>query len=247
MIGAIKSMVNGAMQPRCVVCDKPLIGRYKLDLWGQSFCEEHGVECLCQNCMRATRPTDLQLPDGRRICEHCKDKVVVKAAHIEWVYSRLLEIFKKNFLTLPEKISIEIISPMQMSQMAHLPKEHTPMGLTQSGGAGFFLSSMQHKIYMRDYLHKVVFGGVLAHELLHVWQNEHRITLPQQYCEGFCNLGTYLFYSYLKNELSEKLMYNMMRSPDPIYGDGFRAVKEIFETQGSHNLEKTMEILKKLR
>lgn len=247
MFDAIKNMMSDLTPKRCAVCDKVLVGRYRVDFWGQGFCEEHGIECLCHNCMRVTRPTDIHLPDGRHICAHCKDKVVVKDAHIEWVYSRLLEIFKNNFLTLPAKISIEIVPLAKMAQLSHAPQDRVPMGLTQSGGSGLFMAPMHHKIYMRDYLHKVVFGGVLAHELLHVWQNEHHIKLPQPYCEGFCNMGTYLFYSYLNNELSEKLVENMMRNPDPIYGDGFRTVKQIFETRGSRNLEKTMEILKNLR
>ena len=35
----------------------------------------------------------------------------------------------------------------------------------------------------------------------------------------------------------------MMKNPDPIYGDGFREVKQIFETEGGRNLEKTIQIL----
>ena len=246
MFSTIKNIISDLSPRRCVVCGKELFGSYKIDCWGQGFCEEHGTECLCQNCMRATGADGVRLMDGRRVCGQCKDKVVIKDAHIDWVYSRLLEIFKKNFLTLPENISIKIVSLTQIAHLAQAPKGREPMGLTHSQHSGLFMATMQHQIYMRDYLHKVVFGGVLAHELLHVWQNEHHITLAPQYCEGFCNLGTYLFYSYLNNELSEKLMESMMRSTDPIYGQGFRRVKEIFETQGNRNLEKTMEILKRL-
>ena len=86
---------------------------------------------------------------------------------------------------------------------------------------------------------------MLAHELLHVWQNEHRVSLPPKFSEGFCNLGTYLFYTYLNNELSTMLAERMMKDPDPIYGEGFREVKQIFETEGENNLEKTIEILQR--
>ena len=246
MFSAIKSVLSDLAPQHCAVCGKVLVGRFKVDCWGQGYCEEHGVECLCQNCMRATGADGVCLMDGRRVCSHCKDKVVIKDVHIEWVYSRLLEIFKSNFLTLPEKISIKIVSLEQLAHLSNGPKDKGLMGLTLSKSSGLLFSAIEHQIYMRDYLHKVVFGGVLAHELLHVWQNEHRITIAPQYCEGFCNLGTYLFYSYLKNELSERLVQNMMQSNDPIYGEGFRRVKEIFETRGGRNLERTMEILKKL-
>ncbi len=243
MLNALKNMVDDLTPKNCAVCGKMVVGHCRVDKWGQLFHNE--CEFMpCLNCGRATSLNDTHLPYNRHVCSHCIDKVVRKDAHIQWVYDRVQEIFGHNFLSLPGRIPVEIVSPDQMLKL-HNSRDTSriPSGLTRSGGAGFFGAKMHHKVYMLDYQHKVVFGGVLAHELLHVWQNEHHTVLPPNYCEGFCNLGTYLFYGYLDNELSRVHMEQMMNNPDPIYGDGFREVKQIFETEGGKNLENTIKIL----
>ncbi|MBQ8853873.1 MAG: hypothetical protein IJZ67_06160 [Alistipes sp.] len=246
MLKNVQNIVNAVTPDRCIICDKPLVGSYRRDQWGQKACVEHTI-VNCSSCGRMTLPTDIHLADGRSVCSFCKGKVVSKIEHIEWVYSRIQEIFEQNFLSLPGKIPVELVTSEQMMTLYNSPSlaGKTPSGLTVSGGSGIFGMPMRHKVYMLDYLHKVVFGGVLAHELLHVWQNEHHILLPTAHCEGFCNMGTYLFYTYLDNELSEKLAKAMMASPDPIYGEGFRQVKAVFEDEGGRNLEQTVEILVK--
>ena len=228
----------------CAVCGKLVTGYCRVDSWGQFYHSEHEFK-PCVNCGRIVSLNDTYLPHNRQVCSHCIDKVVRSDAHIAWVYERVQDIFERNFLALPAKIDVEIVNSTRMEELARKSNlSQLPTGLTFSQGVGFFGSSMQHKVYMLDYLHKVVFGGVLAHELLHVWQNEHRIKLSPPHCEGFCNLGTYLFYTYLNNELSVKLADALMNNPDPIYGDGLREVKRIFETQGGRNLERTIKLLR---
>ena len=248
MLKGVQSLINGLTPDRCVICDKPLLGSCRVDKWGQKVCVDHEL-LFCTCCGRITRPADVHLPDGRNVCSFCIGRTVRKPEHIEWVYSRVQDIFERNFLTLPGKIPEEIVTSEQM--LSHYSKPtHTgtvPSGLTVSGGVALFGMPMKHKVYMLDYQHKVLFGGVLAHELLHVWQNEHRIKLPPHYSEGFCNLGSYLFYKYIDNELSQQHAQWMLENPDPIYGDGFRQVKAIFESEGGRNLEKTIEILVKKR
>lgn len=243
MLDALKNKMKGLTPQNCAVCGQPVVGRCRVDEWGQYFHEECEFK-PCINCGRVVAMGDLHLPHNRQVCSHCIDKVVQKDAHVQWVYDRVQEIFEKNFLSLPGRVPVEVVDPDRIVKLSRNNYGgRYPSGLTVSGGIGLFGAKMNHKVYMLDYQHKVVFGGVLAHELLHVWQNEHRVSLPPKYCEGFCNLGTYLFYSYLDNELSKKRAEKMMQEPDPIYGDGFREVKQIFETEGGRNLEKTIQIL----
>ncbi|MBQ7311038.1 MAG: hypothetical protein IJW88_05875 [Alistipes sp.] len=246
MLKVFQSLVDAIVPDRCTICNKPLLGSYRVNKWGQKACVDHNL-AFCTSCGRYVLPSDLCTPDGRHTCSECIGKVVRKPEHIEWVYSRVAAIFERNFLALPGKIPVEIVTAEQMQALHSTPLSGVKMssGLTVSRGVNFFCAPMQHKVYILDYHHKVVFGGILAHELLHVWQNEHHIELPKNYCEGFCNLGSYLFYTYLDNELSQKHAQWMLESQDPIYGEGFRQVKAIFEREGGRNLEKTMEILVK--
>ena len=243
MLDGLKNIIGELTPKNCAVCGKLVVGSCRVDQWGQLFHNECEFR-PCINCGRVTSNSDTHLPHNRHVCSRCIDKVVRKDAHVQWVYDRVQEIFEKNFLRLPGRIPVEIVTPERILQLSRNDYGgRFPSGLTVSGGIGLFGAKMNHKVYMLDYQHKVLFGGVLAHELLHVWQNEHRTSLPQNYCEGFCNLGTYLFYGCLDNELSKIHMEQMMKNPDPIYGDGFREVKQIFETEGGRNLEKTIQIL----
>ncbi|MBQ6583853.1 MAG: hypothetical protein IIX42_01720 [Alistipes sp.] len=243
MLKSVNGILDQFKLRNCAVCGKPVVGQCRVDKWGQLFHNECEFR-PCINCGRVVSLNDTLLPYNRQVCSHCIDKVVRTDAHIEWVYDRVQDIFNNNFLSLPGRVPVEIVSADKMlSLYSQRGMSQIPSGLTRSGGSGFFGAKMTHKVYMLDYLHKIVFGGVLAHELLHVWQNEHHTTLPPAYSEGFCNLGTYLFYNFLDNELSRIHIEQMMKSPDPIYGEGFREVKHIFETEGGRNLEKTIEIL----
>ena len=89
---------------------------------------------------------------------------------------------------------------------------------------------------------KIQFAGVLAHELLHVWQNEKGISLPPPLTEGFCNLGSYVVYKSIGNELAIRMIKNLENDPSPVYGDGFRKVFEVYKREG--DLNKTMKCIK---
>ncbi|MBR5133488.1 MAG: hypothetical protein IKV29_05225, partial [Alistipes sp.] len=81
-----------------------------------------------------------------------------KPEHVEWVYVRIKDIFSKNFLVLPDKIPIEVVTATQMAELAARKLNDTsrlPFGLACSGGSGIFGTKMNHQVYMLDYQHKV--------------------------------------------------------------------------------------------
>lgn len=245
MLNKIKSAFTNVMPHKCAICEEYISDAYRMDKWGQRIHASHDVQ-MCCSCQRFVLPSDQHLPFNRHICSHCIGKVVRKPEHVKWVYDRIQVIFHNKGLDLPENIPVDVVDAARIAQVA---KDHTinpnRLGLTVSARTGgLFGIKMSHRVYMIDYQHKVIFGGTLAHELLHVWQNEHNITLPPKFCEGFCNLGTYLLYTSLNNEMTQVLIDGMMKNPDPIYGEGFREVKRIFEQEAGCNLPRTMEILK---
>lgn len=240
----IKDTIKGMMPPTCVVCGELITGTYKLDMWGQAFHAHHTTK-LCASCGRVVTDSDKHLPYNRYVCTHCVRAVVAKPEHVKWVYDRVYLIFKSKGLELPANVPVEIVDAKRMAQLnGSNVIDVNKLGLTVSGGTGLFGAKLNHNVYMLDGLHKVIFGGVLAHELLHVWQNEHHIRLPKAYCEGFCNLGSYLLYRSIENEMTDVLVKNMMNDPDEIYGEGFRKVKAMFDGEGRGDLLRTMEILK---
>lgn len=229
---------------KCKFCGQELgYGQYMCDLYGAKA--HMGHDHMCFSCHRFVSSNDSRLPDGRWVCSQCLKVEVAEQKHIDWVYSRVLQCFSQHGITdLPKGIKIALVPYSKLCQLSGLPKgaighQYGVTVTTQS----FF--SQSHKVYLLDHLHRINAAGVLAHELLHVWQNERHITLPPQLCEGFCNLGSYIVYQMIGNEMSQVLVRYLKDSPDPIYGDGFRIALAIYEHVGDGDLRKVMKEIRK--
>lgn len=225
---------------KCLICNMAISGRYWIDAWQQTICGCHKVE-YCSSCGRFVKPTDLHLSDGRCLCSFCQPSVVSLPQHVEWVEKRVRSILSsQGVLDVPQDITIKIVTPMEMAKL----NGKGQINLLQPGLActsktvGLFVSRCKHTIYIFDYLPKIKFAGVLAHEMLHAWQHEKGISMSPMFTEGFCNLGSYVVYAAINTELSQLFMKNLEEDTDPIYGDGFRKVLEIYQME--RNLQKTM-------
>jgi len=88
------------------------------------------------------------------------------------------------------------------------------------------------------------FAEVFAHEILHLWQFEHNLyNLDIKVCEGFCNLGAYLFLEQIGTPGARRCMQQLLDNPDPVYGDGFRMMLDVFRRKG---WEGAIQVLKQL-
>ncbi len=93
--------------------------------------------------------------------------------------------------------------------------------------------TMKVDLFVESHLTKIHFAGVLAHELLHAWNFQNLILdIPNQWSEGMCNVASYLTYKSIDFPLARIYEENMMKDPDPIYGDGFRMVLDYYERYG---------------
>ena len=231
---------------KCTLCGAEIIGTYFIDEWQQAICACHKAE-QCSSCGRFVKPEDLHLADGRCLCSCCKPSVVSLPQHIEWVNQRVRSILTaKGIDDLPKDIPIQLVSPAEMAKLNLLKQINLYQpGLAKTSCAvGLFGSRYKHTIYIFDHLPKIKFAGVLAHEMLHTWQNEKGLNLSPMRTEGFCNLGSYVVYDAIHTEMSQMLMKNLEKDTDPVYGEGFRRVLEIYRKTGP-NLKEVMKILSK--
>ena len=230
---------------KCTICDEEITASYRTNRWKQAAHSYHEIHC-CASCGRFVKSDNVGLSDGRYICAFCAPAIVKTKQQIEWVEQQVRPLLAQNGIkNFPTDIPIEIVTTTRMAKIQHR-KEIIPtqLGLTMTKGIyGLLLKSMSHHIYILEGLHKILFAGTLAHEYLHAWQNERSIKLPPPRCEGFCNLGAFVVYRSIGNELAHFLYEQMRDSPDPIYGDGFREVKAIYDGAGEKCLMKTLNIL----
>lgn len=230
---------------KCKICNNEITSSYIKNEWGEVIHSFHD-RILCSCCNRFVCKGGMSLNDGRFLCSDCVSTVVKDEKHIELVKKKVLEIFKINGLNdISENIPIKIVS---VDYMAHLTgsgmKSTNQLGFTMTKGYySLYGKKLSHEIFMLDWQERTMFAGTLAHEYLHVWQNEKCIKLESSLCEGFCNLGSFIIYKAINSKLSHFLFEQMKKNPDPVYGDGFRKVKEIYDTKAGRNIIDTVKFL----
>lgn len=218
----------------CCVCDQRLSGRIVRDAWNQAAHATHEVY-FCNSCDRMLGQASLgayRYSDGRLICGRCKKIAVTEGVAANRGRRAVLEILEgAGFTGIPKNVTVVLAHPKTLS--SHSGKRHTA-GLTlshlhfnQHKRAG-----ISHQIGVLYGLPKIEFEGVLAHELLHVWQQENDVKFSPLYREGLCELGSYLVYSQDGGELGRHFLEKMAKNKDPVYGNGFRLMRKKLDTLG---------------
>ena len=92
----------------------------------------------------------------------------------------------------------------------------------------------RHDIYLLSSLSNTKRKGVLAHELGHVWLQEHRSPLRHLRVEneGFCELLAYKIFGAINTSEARLLRRGMLAGRIPIYSDGFRMMRRRAEDMG---------------
>jgi len=86
--------------------------------------------------------------------------------------------------------------------------------------------SFDHRILVLNGLPYEECKSALAHEHVHVWLNERFIEASPLVVEGFCNLASLTVLQKEKSKLSSILLKNMNNSSSPVYGAGYRKMRQ---------------------
>ena len=216
----------------CCICNKPLTGRYLIDVWDNEICEAHLDKDAvhCASCSAFSK-REHSLTDGRILCKRCFGDAIKPGDSIEKVKTSVIHaLYNVGFNDLRiQDVFLEIVSAQRLAEIRKEPinmnfKGFTISNITTSRLYGILTTSrkFKHNIYFLTHLTNVEFAGTLAHELLHAWLTQNGVKMPQKQTEGFCNMGAYLMYSSMQGENAKMQLKSLHESPDPIYGDGFR-------------------------
>lgn len=226
----------------CNLCQQPLTDRYLTDLWGNKGHLHHGnlPTLQCQVCARLISQTTsnggVQFGDGRVVCGICQITAIDDPQQVQQAKTSVLEQLKTvGFTYIPEYVAVTLAEQhllqwrMQASPSANI-HGYTKTLDRQVPGLGLV---REHSIFVLHGLPRVAFMGVLAHELLHVWLQEHRLNhLSKATTEGFCNLGSALIYQNEGSPLAQVLLQRLWEDPDAVYGVGYRQMRPQLEKLG---------------
>jgi hypothetical protein len=216
---------------KCCICDEEIFqGTYLFDAWGNVAHNYHVLE-LCPACNRIIGQSSLgkvSYSDGRFLCGHCfkYENPVQEPTQIEqaYFYARN-QLIEKGF-DFPKNIKVSLVS-RQVFLEAGLPDSVMGLNTSQLG-----LFEQTHHLKVLYGLPFVQCSGVIAHELLHTWQNHKRLHAEPMVCEGLCELGTGLIYKRSKTQLSQHLFESLERNMIAVYSEGFKTMRHLLETKG---------------
>lgn len=219
----VQNFVKKVLIPsKCVVCDNIILGGCYVDTYGNKVCMHHKDKATyCLSCGRlSSKEKSKHIGQDQYICEICSshcppDKSIPSIT--EYVRKVLTE------------HGIDGIPTFTLHRV-ELSELQRRTGRFCEGCASYNGSTSD--IYILKYLSRTCYASVLAHEMLHLWQFKNRISPRQDICEGFCNLGSYEVLKSIGTEVALSRISNLEKDPDPIYGDGFRKVKSVYDTGG---------------
>lgn len=214
------------MLRRCYICGKLILGSYYIDWANHSVCSNHYASVKqCVSCGQFCDSLAIDIGLGGKFCSHCQKHIITKDDCLH-VINYINRIYSNTEIGEVHNWHLKVIDASALHERTG---NLYTRGLAERDGDNY-------TVYVYRQLSKVQFANVLAHELLHVWQyNMNLDTLPYLR-EGFCNLGSYVVLSEINNREARATIDNMLNSTDPIYGEGLRKCKYLFEQGGWINV-----------
>ena len=213
----INHIVNKIL--RCSCCGHTIFDQYYIDHYGNVACTNHDIsQCFC--CHRFCSPKESIKVEGYGyFCKECQNRIVDGDSAVR--IARLVnKFYLNNGVNIPQ-YSLHIVKSERMIAEANNIK---PLGLAYS--------MQPYKILMLRHMSRTGFAGVLAHEVLHLWQYRNNIKLPLLLCEGLCEMGSYIFLKSIAKQEADIHLKCLAENDDEIYGNGYRIFQKVFDRFG---------------
>ncbi len=220
---------------KCDYCQGQIVGGeyYSIDMWGQKYHthHHHSNNGFCSCCQSLLMPGKASLAIGvnTKICNYCKSEAILGVKQFQKCIQAVIEFYKLGEISLPtNRVEFEL------KEM-----EDLPFGVR---GQVVF-NGYNYKVQMARGLSKTVFCGILTHELMHIVLIEGGFEFSHQETEGLCELASFFAYQFISDHVSKEWIERMKKSPDPVYGEGFRIMMKRVKPYGS--LQKYLNSVKK--
>ena len=185
----------------------------------------------CASCQMPLDKLAKNLGDGRSICRDCARDAVFTQDEMNSVMKNLRKTLADKF-----KMSTDHEIKYELCNRTVLKKESSGDGENELGLFVFHrntLTFFNHPIRSKDEFRILIltglapdyFRGVAAHELAHDWMQENLPHIDEpQIREGFAE---FVSWAYAKEEKLTRVPWRMEQNTDPVYGDGFRKVRDM--------------------
>jgi len=224
-----------SVAPRCDLCGEPLGEAVITDFWGNRFHPRHVKEYpACVVCGRLIQRDGVEIEPGRSMCPICAETSVEtpeKARELlETVRERLARL---GIVVTTLGLRIELVNHEKLNE-GRKPgaTAHNYAGILWHSGKAV-LTDATATIKVLNGLPEDLMQGVIAHELMHIYQHENGVEgAALDLREGSANWASSLIYSQFGNERGKYFLGGLEKSTDPLYGVGYRTVAKYADSHG---------------
>lgn len=216
--------------PRCANCRQPLSHVYMTNDWGERFCESHLDEWpRCTFCGRLAPGDDAATAHPR--CRACAAVAIEDPDLAQRLLGTLIGWLRDEGVTLdrPVRFLAQLVERHDLTD----PDPDKPDALgraytTQRGNEPIRLELM----LLRG-MPSPMFEGVAVHELGHAWLAcRDVVALPPWAEEGFCEWISHRWYTGRGTVEAGNYARRVETNDNPIYGGGFRRLRELEQRLG---------------
>jgi protein DA1 len=208
---------------RCVVCEEFLGLTWTRDHFGEWICKKCVLRARCWSCSANTGGTRTRagtaLSDGRIRCARCSKWAVDHQSDVGAVVQLVRPLLHSYGVRLPNQVRVDLVEPHELRAGAGtLLHGRTVVEPGRLGGA-----SRVRSIKVVAGMPATQFGQVVAHEMGHGWLTLCPGRRSSATEEGICELIGSWWLRHRGGRLAAYYLDQMMRNPDPVYGDGYRS------------------------
>lgn len=228
-------------QMSCSICGKPILDEYCEDYWGTTYCAAHvGRVPLCDFCRRPISGRALGdgvvLPDGRQLCGVCGPSAVTTEREAKILMDEAVSGLESIGIRVDCRDVTLLLLGLDKMKLLSSDRESHHVGYTDYAGTADEHGRMKceaFNIYLLYGMPSAQMKATLVHELMHVWQFQHRIfRIDKSLCEGSCEYASCRVMEDIGTIECRFICRCIQQNPDPVYGGGFRNVKAFVEKEG---------------
>ncbi|MET8756653.1 protein DA1 [Lentzea sp. NPDC004782] len=220
------------MTTTCTVCGHPPVDSYELSMHGEATCVAHPAEARCALC---SRPRHAGEPGWYRFtattvrCPTCTAVAVETQDQARQHIPRVREEMAALGIRLGQRVRVTLVEPDDLNLDGRGLCLGRTIGRTWEGSPVTEVVG----IHIARGLTATHFGSTVAHEIGHAWlaqQGARHLDLVVE--EGVCELFAGAWLKRQRTAFADTLRQSALDNPDPVYGAGYRRVREAVVRHG---------------
>jgi hypothetical protein len=212
-----------ARTDRCQLCRGELGATWMVTPLGERYCLAHEHTRTCRVCVAPVGSATAVL------CHRCDRTAVHTQDQVRAAVPQVRQGLHRMGLRLATPVRVRLVGAAEMARMSRVT--NTRSGATL--GLTVYTDTQVVDLVILAGLSSTEFGAVVAHECMHAWMAQRGFgDVAPPTAEGLCELAADGWLEQQDDPRARILRAAIAADPDPVYGDGFRQVRQSVRRHG---------------